>query len=120
MRLRASESCETQPVGLATTLVELCEDFTVTMEIDEIALPIASEVKGACDIVVFDPMYLANEGKVIIIAAKQDEKKIIEILGKYDEGKNAKVIGRVKKGEKGSCCYALYWEVNDHYTDFPA
>lgn len=87
--------------GLATTLVEICEDFRVTVELDEAALPVKREVHGACDIFGFDPLYLANEGKVIIIAAKEDEEKVIEALRSHPLGREAAVIGRVTGRQKG-------------------
>ncbi|KXG44438.1 hydrogenase expression/formation protein HypE [Tepidibacillus decaturensis] len=87
--------------GLATTLVEICEDFNVTMEIDEMLLPVRREVQGACDILGYEPFYLANEGKVIIIVGKEDEGKVLSILHQYEIGKEAKVIGKVIGKGKG-------------------
>lgn len=87
--------------GLATTLVEICEDFNVTMEISETELPVRKEVEGACDILGYEAHYLANEGKVIFITAKEDEEKVLSILHRHDIGKEAKVIGKVTGKEKG-------------------
>lgn len=87
--------------GLATTLVEICEDFNVVMEIDETILPIKREVQGACDLLGFEPIYIANEGKVIFIVDKKDEEKVLEILKTYDTGKDAKVIGKISNNDKG-------------------
>ncbi|MGD9677197.1 MAG: hydrogenase expression/formation protein HypE [Vulcanibacillus sp.] len=87
--------------GLATTLVEICEDFKVTIEIDETKLPIRDEVKGACDILGYEPIYLANEGKVIFIVGSGEEEKVLQILKENDIGLNAKVIGIVTSKEKG-------------------
>lgn len=87
--------------GLATTLVEIAEDFQVTMEIDEEEVPIRKEVKGVCEILGFDPLYLANEGKVIFIVKKADEEKVLNILKQHELGREAAVIGHVKSKEKG-------------------
>ena len=87
--------------GLATTLVEICEDFKVTIEIDETKLPIRDEVKGACDILGYEPIYLANEGKVIFIVGSDEEEKVLQILKEYDIGLNAIAIGSVTSKEKG-------------------
>lgn len=87
--------------GLATTLVEIAEDFSVTMEIEEELLPIRNEVKGVCEILGYDPLYLANEGKVIFIVQKEDEGKVMELLKQHELGKDAKVIGRITSKEKG-------------------
>ncbi|MFT8318922.1 MAG: hydrogenase expression/formation protein HypE [Sporolactobacillus sp.] len=87
--------------GVATTLVEIAEDFHITLEIRENALPIRSEVVGACDILGFDPLYLANEGKVLLIVAKEDAERALEILQGFSEGTNATVIGSVTGEETG-------------------
>jgi hydrogenase expression/formation protein HypE len=81
--------------GLATTLVELCEDFRFTVEMDEASIPVRKEVQGACDILGYDPIYLANEGKVVIIVDSNEEQKVLAILKNYEMGKNASVIGQI-------------------------
>ncbi|WP_299094780.1 hydrogenase expression/formation protein HypE [uncultured Metabacillus sp.] len=81
--------------GLATTLVELCEDFRLTMEIDEASIPLRRDVQGACDILGYDPLYLANEGKVVIIVDSNEQQKVLEILKNHEIGKDARVIGQI-------------------------
>ncbi|PYZ95342.1 hydrogenase expression/formation protein HypE [Salipaludibacillus keqinensis] len=81
--------------GLATGLVELCEDFNSTMEIEEAALPIRDEVKGACEILGFDPVYLANEGKTVIIVDANEADLVLDILHKDEYGADACLIGHV-------------------------
>lgn len=87
--------------GLATTLVEIAEDFHLTMKIIESNIPIKEEVQGVCDLLGFDPLYLANEGKAIIITADADKQKVIDILQEFPEGQNAAVIGSIIGKEKG-------------------
>lgn len=87
--------------GLATALVEICEDFRVTVQLDEAALPVRREVRGACDIFGFDPLYLANEGKVVLIVAQEDEEKVVKLLRGHPLGREAAVIGRVTGREQG-------------------
>lgn len=87
--------------GLATTLVEIAEDFGATLEIDEELIPIRREVQGACDILGYDPLYLANEGKVIFIVKKDQEQQVLNILKAHELGQEAVVIGRVVNREKG-------------------
>ena len=87
--------------GLATTLVEICEDFNVSMEITETSLPVRREVEGACDILGYEPVYLANEGKVIIIVAKEDADKVLAVLRKFSFGEKATIIGQVTGRDKG-------------------
>lgn len=87
--------------GLATALVEICEDFQLTIELSEDAIPMKREVEGACDLLGFDPLYLANEGKAIFIVAKEDEQKVLQAIRSCEEGKEAAVIGTVRATEKG-------------------
>lgn len=87
--------------GVATTLVEICEDFQVTLEINEDALPIKPEVEGACDILGYDPLYLANEGKLLVIVAKEDEAAVLEVMRKHELGVNATTIGQVMNCDQG-------------------
>lgn len=87
--------------GLATTLVEICEDFHVTIELDEFTIPVRKDVQGACDILGFDPLYLANEGKVVIIVDSKFAEKTIELMKKNGLGRNSSVIGTVSSKESG-------------------
>lgn len=81
--------------GLATTLVELCEQFHFTAELEEASIPIRNDVQGACDILGFDPLYLANEGKFVFIVDANYKQKALDILRKHEFGKDATVIGHV-------------------------
>lgn len=87
--------------GLATTLVEIAEDFHVTMKINELDLPVREEVHGVCDLLGFDPLYLANEGKAIIIVADKEKDKVLGVLQEFPEGKDAVVIGSIIGKDKG-------------------
>ncbi len=87
--------------GLATSLVEIAEDFNCRIVLQEHEVPIRDDVHGACDIVGFDPMYLANEGKVIVIVGKEDADKAIEIMKTFAAGQSAKKIGEVTELSKG-------------------
>lgn len=87
--------------GLATTLVEIAEDFHLTMTLHESALPVKAEVHGVCDLLGFDPLYLANEGKAILIVAADVKDNVLEILREFPEGKDAAAIGSIVSLEKG-------------------
>jgi len=87
--------------GLATSLVEIAEDFHCKIVLEEQALPIRDDVHGACDIVGFDPLYLANEGKVIVIVSKEDEVKALEVMQSFKVGKEAKKIGEITEIGEG-------------------
>lgn len=87
--------------GLATTLVEIAEDFSITITLEESEIPIKDEVHGACDLLGFDPLYLANEGKAIFIVPEKDKERVLEALHSFPEGKDAVCIGQVTGTEKG-------------------
>lgn len=87
--------------GLTTTLVEIAEDFSVTITLEENAIPIKDEVRGACDLLGYDPLYLANEGKAIIIVAHDDVNHVLEAIRKLPEGQDAACIGKVTDTSKG-------------------
>ncbi|MCQ6277330.1 hydrogenase expression/formation protein HypE [Bacillus sp. V3B] len=81
--------------GVATTLVELCEDFHFNVVLDEALIPVRNDVQGACDILGYDPLYLANEGKVVIIVDSNNKQKALDILKENSIGKDARVIGQI-------------------------
>jgi len=87
--------------GLATTLNEMAEATNLGIIIDETKILIKPEVKGICELLGFDPLYFANEGKVVIIAARSEEKKLLAKMRRNQLGKNANVIGKVVKQPKG-------------------
>lgn len=84
--------------GLAGVLNEIAKDSKVDIVIDEEKLPISKPVKAACSIMGFEPWFLANEGKMVIIVEKSCEEKALKILKNHKYGKNAAIIGYVKKG----------------------
>jgi hydrogenase expression/formation protein HypE len=81
--------------------VEIAEDFQLTMKINELDLPVKEEVHGVCDLLGFDPLYLANEGKAIIIVADKEKEKVIGILREFSEGRDAVIIGSIIGKQKG-------------------
>ncbi|HAQ08645.1 MAG TPA: hydrogenase expression/formation protein HypE [Bacillus bacterium] len=87
--------------GLATTLVEIVEDFSLNVVIKEELIPVKEQVHGMCDLVGFDPLYLANEGKAILIVAAEEKDKVLDILTGFPEGENAVVIGEVTGTGRG-------------------
>jgi len=82
--------------GLATSLNEIALQSHVSIELSESAIPIKKEVRRACEMLGFDPLYIANEGKVIIIASQGSESDILSALRNNPLGKDAALIGRVK------------------------
>lgn len=87
--------------GVATVLNELAEKINLGIEISESELPVRSGVKAMCEILGFDPLHTANEGKVIIVAGEKEGQKILELLRKNEHGRESAVIGRVVADHPG-------------------
>ncbi len=87
--------------GAATVLNEIAEAAQVAIEIDETAVPIRDEVRGFCEILGLDPLYLANEGKIIAIVPPEQAQAALQALGSHPLGCSASIIGRVTTGEAG-------------------
>jgi hydrogenase expression/formation protein HypE len=87
--------------GVATVLNEISRKNRVEIEIWEEEIPIKSWVKDASNILGIDPLYAANEGKVLIVAKREDGEKILEFLKNNPLGKDSKIIGEIKgEGER--------------------
>ncbi len=88
--------------GLGTILAEIAsKNNYFGFEINEKDIPIRENVKGLCEIFGFDPLYLANEGKVLMIVDKNDADKILNVCKNDSLGVNAAVIGEVVNEHKG-------------------
>ncbi len=87
--------------GIATLLNEVAQASGVSIEIEEEQTPIRSDVKGFCEILGLDPLYLANEGKVAIIVSSDGAEKVLEILRSHPFGTKASIIGTVGDWDKG-------------------
>lgn len=85
--------------GLATVLNEVSECSNCRVQIQEINIPVSSEVRGFCDILGLDPVYMANEGKMIVIVPKAQESKTLALLKRNIYGKDAQVIGEILPGK---------------------
>ena len=81
--------------GLATTLNEFIEGSPLGIEIDEKLIPVNPSVQASCNMLGLDPMYCANEGKLIAVVEKENADKVLEAMKKLPEGENAALIGRV-------------------------
>ena len=82
--------------GLATALNELAEAAGLAVVLDESALPVRPAVNAACEILGIDPLYVANEGKVIVVVARADADKVLRTLRATRYGEEAVVIGEVR------------------------
>ena len=88
--------------GVASALNELAESAQVGIELAEEAIPVSEEVGGACEILGFDPLYVANEGKLLAFVAPESAEKVLEAMRKHPLGKKSAAIGRVVAGHEGS------------------
>jgi len=86
--------------GLATVLNELAQMISSGIIIDETSIPVDDPVKGLCEILGFDPLYLANEGKILIVTGDEEHKKVLEILHSHPSGKHSAVIGEIVPDHK--------------------
>lgn len=87
--------------GLATTLNEIAAQSRVNITIDEAAVPIQPAVQTACEMLGFDPLYVANEGKVIVIVPADEAEAALQAMQKHPYGKNARKIGIVNADPAG-------------------
>ena len=86
--------------GLGTTLIEIAEATGQQILIDELKIPVRDDVAGACEVLGFDPLYLANEGRMIVFVPENEAAKALELLRKSPNTAGAVEIGRVT-GERG-------------------
>ena len=87
--------------GVATVLSEIAVKSKVCIEINEDRLPVRPVVGTACEMLGLDPLYLANEGKCLVIADKGAAESLLSIMRRTREGRDAVLIGRVAQPEAG-------------------
>jgi len=81
--------------GLATTLNEIASMSKVGMVVDEEKIPVRESVKGICELLGLDPLYLANEGKLIAICAPSEAERLLAVMKNHPLGRDAEIIGTV-------------------------
>ncbi len=87
--------------GLSTSLNEIALSSKVNIEISEGNIPIQEEVRAACEILGYDPLYLANEGKLVAFIPSEIAPDMLKKMKKNKYGKESKIIGRVVKESEG-------------------
>ena len=87
--------------GLAASLNEIAGAADVGVLIEERAIPVDRTVAAACEILGMDPMYVANEGKVVAFVPASDSDRVLDAMRSHDEGVNAAVIGEVTDTHRG-------------------
>jgi hydrogenase expression/formation protein HypE len=87
--------------GLATTLVEIASQSGVGVELEEQAIPIHGPVRAACEMLGFDPLYVANEGKLVAFVPSSSAEKVLTAMRAHRYGAEAAVIGRAAEAPRG-------------------
>ncbi len=81
--------------GIATVLNEFAETSGVCIRLNENALPVREEVRGMCEILGLDPLYLANEGKLVAIVPPESAQDVLEVMRQHPTGENSAIIATV-------------------------
>jgi hydrogenase expression/formation protein HypE len=87
--------------GMASVLIEIAEAAHVQIEIEEAAVPVIENVRGACEILGFDPIYLANEGRFIAFVPPGDAERTLQRMQAHFLGERACIIGTATAGNAG-------------------
>lgn len=83
--------------GLATILNEITQEKEIGILINEGFIPVREEISAICEILGLDPLYIANEGKLVLIVSKEDSDKVLKVMKNNPLGKDASLIGEVIK-----------------------
>ena len=87
--------------GVATTLNEVAANSGLSIELREEALPVRPQVRAACELLGLEPLYLANEGKCLVIVSADKAEAALQLMRSTREGAEAAIIGRMTAGKAG-------------------
>jgi len=87
--------------GLGAVLVEIAKQVEATFELQEASIPVRDEVKGLCELLGFDPLFLACEGRVVVFCHPRDVEKALKVMQGHEYGRDAVAIGVVSKVGRG-------------------
>ena len=87
--------------GLATTLNEIAAQSDVGIMLDEQSIPVRPEVSSACEMLGFDPLYIANEGKLVAFVTQEDAQLVLNAMRGTHHGEEAVIIGQVRSEPRG-------------------
>ncbi len=85
--------------GVAGVVADLVDETGLGVEIDEIALPIAPAARHAAELLGLDPLTVANEGKIVVVAAEHDARRALEACRSHPLGRDAAIVGRIVKSD---------------------
>ena len=87
--------------GLSSSLNELADASDVGVKLDEAAIPVRPEVHAACAMLGLDPLYVANEGKLVAVVPSHDAERLLEVMRGHPLGRQAAVIGEIVAEHRG-------------------
>ena len=87
--------------GLAATLVEIATRQKVGIDVDESAIPVRDGVRGACELLGVDPLFVANEGKLVAFVPEEGQDRVLRAMRRHRHGRDAACIGRVTTSHPG-------------------
>jgi len=87
--------------GVSSSLNEIAAQSHVGMLLDEASIPVRDEVRGACEMLGLDPLYVANEGKLLAIVDSSDADRLVAVMQAHPLGRDARRIGTVNKSDPG-------------------
>jgi hydrogenase expression/formation protein HypE len=87
--------------GLGAILAEIAKGAKMRIHVSERSIPIQENVRGICEILGLDPLFLANEGKMVLFCPAADSKIVLAVMKQHKFGKNSVIIGSVAEGSPG-------------------
>ncbi len=87
--------------GVSSTLNEIAQQSRVGIELEESSLPIHEQVRGACELLGLDPLYVANEGKLVAIVSAEAAAVVLQAMKRHPLGEEAEIVGTVKQEHPG-------------------
>jgi hydrogenase expression/formation protein HypE len=87
--------------GLGTTLVEIASSARIGVEAESAAIPVHEPVRAACELLGFDPLFVANEGKLVAFVAPESAARVLEAMRANPLGREAVLIGRAVEAHAG-------------------
>jgi hydrogenase expression/formation protein HypE len=87
--------------GITSALTEIAQTARVGIILDEALIPISEEVKGACEILGLDPLYVANEGKLLAFVPPGEADRVLAVVRSHPLGKEAAIVGKVTSDHPG-------------------
>ncbi|MGC8785122.1 MAG: hydrogenase expression/formation protein HypE [Armatimonadota bacterium] len=88
--------------GLASAVVEIAESAQVGIQLEESHIPVREDVRGACEILGFDPLYVANEGRFVAFVPASQAEQAVEVLRRFEVCARAQVVGEVTDSPRGT------------------